>query len=75
MLVEDLMTDGGSKLNFLDAVNRTGAKTKAIFVIFNYGIIKEHFSFFRKEKYRCYIPYKLEIYIRSCIQKKKDPKY
>ena len=42
------MTDGGSKLNFLDAVNRTGAKTKAIFVIFNYGIIKEHFSF-RKE--------------------------
>ena len=35
LLVEDLMTDGGSKLNFLDAVNRTGAKTKAIFVIFN----------------------------------------
>ena len=42
------MTDGGSKLNFLDAVDRTGAKTKAIFVIFNYGIIKRHLRFKKK---------------------------
>ena len=48
LLVEDLMTDGGSKLNFLDAVDRTGAKTKAIFVIFNYGIIKRHLRFKKK---------------------------
>lgn len=45
ILVEDLMTDGGSKLNFLEAIERAGAKTKAIFVIFNYGIIGDYFKF------------------------------
>ena len=43
------MTDGGSKLRFLDAIDRLGANTVGIFVIFNYGIIKDHY-FFKKKK-------------------------
>ena len=42
LLVEDLMTDGGSKVKFIDAIENAGAKIKIIFVIFNYGI-NEHF--------------------------------
>ena len=38
LLVEDLMTDGGSKIKFIESILRVKAKIKAIFVIFNYGI-------------------------------------
>ena len=38
MIVEDLITDGKSKYNFIDAVEKVGGRIKAIFVIFNYGI-------------------------------------
>ena len=38
LLVEDLMTDGGSKIKFIESVLRVKAKIKSIFVIFNYGI-------------------------------------
>ena len=34
LLVEDLMTDGGSKINFVEAINEVNAEVKAIFVIF-----------------------------------------
>ena len=34
LLVEDLMTDGGSKINFIKAILKTGANISAIFVIF-----------------------------------------
>ena len=49
LLAEDLMTDGGSKLIFLDAIDRLGANIIGIFVIFNYGIIK-HYYLFKKKK-------------------------
>ena len=49
ILVEDLMTDGGSKLNFLNAINSVGAKIEAIFVIFNYGIINDFYNFQNKK--------------------------
>ena len=39
------MTDGGSKLEFLDAIDSLGAKINGIFVIFNYGIVKDFYSF------------------------------
>ena len=39
------MTDGGSKLVFLKAIDSIGAQTKQIFVIFNYGIMDESFNF------------------------------
>lgn len=45
LLVEDLMTDGGSKIKFIDAINNIDAKVIAIFVIFNYGINQEFLEF------------------------------
>ncbi len=38
LLVEDLSTDGGSKLNFVDAVRTAGGEIAHTFVIFHYGI-------------------------------------
>ena len=49
LLAEDLMTDGGSKLKFLDAIEKLGAKVNGIFVIFNYGIIKDYYLFKKKK--------------------------
>ena len=48
ILVEDLLTDGGSKLEFINAIENKGAEIRAIFVIFNYGIFKNYFSYNRK---------------------------
>ncbi len=45
ILVEDLITDGGSKLEFLKALENKGALVKAIFVIFNYGIHLNYFNY------------------------------
>ena len=41
MLVEDLTTDGGSKLSFVDAIRETGASCAHTAVIFYYGIFPE----------------------------------
>ena len=41
LLVEDLTTDGGSKLSFVDAIRETGASCAHTAVIFYYGIFKE----------------------------------
>lgn len=41
LLVEDLATDGGSKLNFVEALREAGAKVAHTFVIFHYGIFPE----------------------------------
>ena len=38
LLVEDLATDGGSKLSFVDAIRETGATCGHTAVIFYYGI-------------------------------------
>lgn len=38
LLVEDLATDGGSKLNFVDALRRANAEVSDCMVIFHYGI-------------------------------------
>ena len=38
LLVEDLMTDGGSKIKFIESILDVKANIKAIFVVFNYGI-------------------------------------
>jgi orotate phosphoribosyltransferase len=40
LLVEDLTTDGGSKLSFVDAIRETGATCHATAVIFYYGIFE-----------------------------------
>ena len=41
LLVEDLTTDGGSKLSFVDAIRETGATCTATAVIFYYDIFPE----------------------------------
>ena len=41
LLVEDLTTDGGSKLSFVDAIRATGAECGNAAVIFYYGIFPE----------------------------------
>ena len=38
LLVEDLMTDGGSKIKFIESILRVKAIINSIFVVFNYGI-------------------------------------
>ncbi|MDD9877545.1 MAG: orotate phosphoribosyltransferase [Magnetovibrio sp.] len=37
LLVEDLATDGGSKINFVNALREAGAEVSDIFVVFFYG--------------------------------------
>jgi orotate phosphoribosyltransferase len=41
LLVEDMTTDGGSKLSFVDAVRETGAECAHTGVIFSYGIFPD----------------------------------
>jgi orotate phosphoribosyltransferase len=41
LLVEDLATDGGSKLNFVEAIRAAGGNIADTFVIFHYGIFPE----------------------------------
>lgn len=41
LLVEDLTTDGGSKLSFVDAIRETGAQCGHTAVIFYYGIFPD----------------------------------
>jgi orotate phosphoribosyltransferase len=38
LLVEDLATDGGSKLNFINALRTAGATVTDVVVVFHYGI-------------------------------------
>ena len=44
LLVEDLTTDGGSKLNFAEAIRDAGAEVRHTFVIFYYDIYKNTIS-------------------------------
>ena len=41
LLIEDMTTDGGSKISFIDAIRATGAKCNNTAVIFYYGIFPE----------------------------------
>ena len=41
LLVEDLTTDGGSKLSFAEAIRSAGAEVKHTFVVFYYDIFKD----------------------------------
>ncbi len=41
LLVEDLATDGGSKLSFVEAIRTAGGEIGHTFVIFHYGIFPE----------------------------------
>lgn len=41
LLVEDLATDGGSKISFVDGIREVGAECGHTFVIFHYGILPQ----------------------------------
>lgn len=41
LLVEDLATDGGSKVNFVNSIRETGATCNHCFTIFQYGIFPD----------------------------------
>ena len=41
LLVEDLATDGGSKVRFIDALRKAGARVEDTYVVFHYGIFAE----------------------------------
>lgn len=41
LLVEDLATDGGSKLRFVDALTEAGARVADVFVVFHYGVFPQ----------------------------------
>jgi len=41
LLVEDLATDGGSKLSFIDAIREAGMEVAHCFVVFHYGVFPQ----------------------------------
>lgn len=41
LLVEDMATDGGSKINFINAITKAGGSVDRVFVVFYYGIFPE----------------------------------
>ncbi len=41
LLVEDMATDGGSKVNFINAIRKAGGSVDRVFVVFYYGIFPE----------------------------------
>ena len=41
LLVEDMATDGGSKINFINAIQKAGGTVDRVFVVFYYGIFPE----------------------------------
>lgn len=48
LLVEDLITDGGSKWDFLKAIKQKKANTRAVAVIFNYGLFENYITYQKK---------------------------
>ena len=48
LLIEDLSTDGKSKINFCNAIKKAGGRINDIFVIFNYDIYSD--TIFKKNK-------------------------
>jgi hypothetical protein len=44
LLVEDLATDGGSKLNFIEAIRQAEGKVADALVVFHYGIFPQSIS-------------------------------
>ena len=41
LLVEDLATDGGSKISFIDAIREAGMQVAHCFVVFHYGVFPQ----------------------------------
>ena len=53
LLIEDLSTDGQSKIHFCNAIRKARAKVSGIFVIFNYGTFSDKILKRNKLKLHC----------------------
>lgn len=49
LLVEDLATDGGSKLSFVEGIRDAGAECGHCFVVFHYGIFPESVAMLKEQ--------------------------
>ena len=49
LLVEDLATDGGSKLSFVDAIREAGMQVAHCFVVFHYGVFPQSVANLREK--------------------------
>ncbi|MDJ0686671.1 MAG: orotate phosphoribosyltransferase [Alphaproteobacteria bacterium] len=49
LLVEDLATDGGSKLSFVEGIRDAGAECAHCFVVFHYGIFPESVAVLKEQ--------------------------
>ena len=68
LLIEDLSTDGQSKIHFCNAIRKAGAKVSSIFVIFNYGIFSD--KILKKNKLKLLFLTNWETVIRYIKDKK-----
>ena len=68
LLVEDLSTDGKSKINFCNAIKKAGGNIKDIFVIFNYGIYSD--EIFRKNNLKLHFLTNWKAVINNLKKKK-----
>ena len=68
LLIEDLSTDGQSKIHFCNAIRTAGAKVSSIFVIFNYGIFSD--KILKKNKLKLHFLTNWETVIRYIKDKK-----
>ena len=71
LLIEDLSTDGKSKINFCNAIKKAGGKIKDIFVIFNYDIYPD--TIFNRNKLKIHFLTNWE-FIMNNLKKKKSLK-
>ena len=69
LLIEDLSTDGKSKINFCNAIKKAGGKIKDIFVIFNYGIYPN--TIFKQNKLKLHFLTNWKFVIK-CLKNKKS---
>ena len=68
LLIEDLSTDGQSKIHFCNAIRKAGAKVSSIFVIFNYGIFSD--KILKKNKLKLHFLTNWETVIKYIKDKK-----
>jgi orotate phosphoribosyltransferase len=68
LLIEDLSTDGQSKIHFCNAIRKAGAKVSSIFVIFNNGIFSD--KILKKNKLKLHFLTNWETVIRYIKDKK-----
>ena len=71
LLIEDLSTDGKSKINFCNAIKKAGGKIKDIFVIFNYDIYPD--TIFNRNKLKIHFLTNWK-FIMNNLKKKKSLK-